>query len=183
MSITKHKYQSKLSTRSKVARLGWDLTYWLLFRTTPRWALAKWRVFLLRCFGATIGEGCIVSPTCRIWAPWNLELGSLVCLGDDVDCYCVDKITIGSKVAVSQRSFLCTASHEINTYQRALTHAPITIGDHVWICAEAFVAPGVTIDHSAVVAARAVAIRDVAAFEIVGGNPAQVIRKRAIEAE
>ena len=107
-------------------------------------------------------------------------MGELVCLADDVDCYCVDKIIIGSKVAVSQRAFLCTASHEIETYHRVLIHAPIKIDDHAWVCAETFVGPGITIGHSAVVAARAVVTRDVEAYAVVGGNPARLLKQRTV---
>ena len=38
--------------------------------------------------------------------------------------------------------------------------------------------PGVSIGHGAIIAAKSVVTRDVAPYEIVGGNPAQPIRKR-----
>jgi putative colanic acid biosynthesis acetyltransferase WcaF len=59
-----------------------------------------------------------------------------------------------------------------------LIKAPVTIGDGVWICADAFVGPGVTIGARAVVGARAVAVRDVAEGKIVVGNPARVAGSR-----
>ena len=180
MSYDQYKYRSKTSPREKLKRVIWNFVWLLAFRPTPRWALSKWRVGLLKLFGAKIGAGCLVSPKCKIWAPWNLEMGELVCLADDVDCYCVDKIIIGSKVAVSQRAFLCTASHEIETYHRELIHAPISIEDHVWVCAEAFVGPGITIEHSAVIAARAVVTRNVEAYAVVGGNPARLLKQRTV---
>ena len=59
-----------------------------------------------------------------------------------------------------------------------LTKPPISIGDEVWICADAFVGPGVTVSDRAVVGARAVVVKDVEEDEIVGGNPAKIIGKR-----
>ncbi len=53
--------------------------------------------------------------------------------------------------------------------------APIVIGRHVLIGAGATVLKGVTIGDGAIVAARAVVVKDVPPGAIVGGNPAQVI--------
>ncbi|GHC04795.1 hypothetical protein GCM10007047_22040 [Cerasicoccus arenae] len=105
-------------------------------------------------------------------------MGNFVCIAASVDCYNVDKIVLKDKVTVSQRSFLCTASHDIDSLQRPLIHAPITIEQHVWVCAEAFVGPGVTIFEGAVVAARAVVIKNVEAWAVVAGNPAKKIKHR-----
>lgn len=178
-----YRYVDSLSLASKLRRLVWQVVWMFLFRTTPSWCLDAWRCALLRLFGATIGRGCRIASNCQIWAPWNLTLGHYVCLAGEVDCYCVSPISIGNKVTVSQRSFLCTASHDIRTLQRPLIHQPIRIGEHAWVCAEAFVGPGITIGEGAVVAARAVAVRDVPEWTIVAGNPARVIRRREIAEE
>ena len=55
---------------------------------------------------------------------------------------------------------------------------PIEISDGAWICADAFLAPGVHIGEGAVVGARSCVFRDVDPWTIVAGNPAKVIRKR-----
>jgi len=60
-----------------------------------------------------------------------------------------------------------------------LTTAPITLGDHVWIAADAFVAPGVAIATGAVVGARASAFKDVPAWTVVAGIPAKPLRMRS----
>lgn len=52
------------------------------------------------------------------------------------------------------------------------------IGNDVWIGYDATIMPGVTIGDGAIIGTRAVVTKDVAPYEIVGGNPAQVIRKR-----
>lgn len=55
------------------------------------------------------------------------------------------------------------------------------IGSDVWIGSEAMVMPGIKIGHGAVIGSRALVTRDVAPYAIVGGNPAQQIRKRFAE--
>ena len=59
-----------------------------------------------------------------------------------------------------------------------LVRAAVGIGDEAWICADAFVGPGVTIGTRAVVGARAVVMKDVAPGDIVTGNPAGVVGRR-----
>lgn len=55
-----------------------------------------------------------------------------------------------------------------------LISAPITIGDRVWITADVFVAPGVTIGDGAVILARSTVVDDVPAWTIMAGNPAEI---------
>ncbi|WP_420962724.1 DapH/DapD/GlmU-related protein [Brucella sp. IR073] len=58
----------------------------------------------------------------------------------------------------------------------------VTIGHDVWIGHGAVIMPGVSIGHGAVVGANAVVTRDVAAYTIVAGSPARLIRPRFDEA-
>ncbi|MCB5425825.1 putative colanic acid biosynthesis acetyltransferase [Altererythrobacter sp. CC-YST694] len=174
------KYRNLQPRRMLLLRLVWELVWLLAFRPTPRWALHGWRRTLLRLFGAKIGPGCRIAPTCFVWAPWNLEMGTLSVLGDHVDCYSMNRIRIGSKVAVSQRSFLCTGSHDINSLSRPLVTEPIDIGDHVWIAAESMVMPGVSIGEGVVVGARSLVTKDLPPWTVCAGNPCRPIRQREI---
>ena len=54
----------------------------------------------------------------------------------------------------------------------------VTIGNDVWIGREAIIMSGVTIGDGAVVAARALVVKDVAPYIVVGGNPAKLIKPR-----
>jgi len=166
-------YVNRLGARNKLYRLAWSITNSLLFRPTPRWVLDGWRCALLRAFGAKIGVGCRIDPTSHIWMPSNLKLGDYVAIGAGADIYCVAPITMGSKVTISQRAFICAASHDINELNRPLIYSPITIGDHVWIAAEAMVLPGAQIGDGAVVGARAVLSKNANAWSIYTGNPAR----------
>lgn len=164
-------------------RLLWEITWRIFFRPTPRWAMHGWRRFLLRAFGAKIGNGSRIAPSCRVWAPWNLEMGEFSVLADDVDCYTMDKICIGSKVAVSQRTFLCSGSHRTDTLLRELITAPISIGNHAWIAAESFVHPGTNIGEGCVVGARSVVTKDMPAWTICAGMPCKPLKERKIISE
>ncbi|MEM0994573.1 MAG: CatB-related O-acetyltransferase [Bacteroidota bacterium] len=57
------------------------------------------------------------------------------------------------------------------------------IGNDVWIGYDATIMPGVTVGDGAIIAAKAVVTKDVPPYSIVGGNPAQLIRKRFSEAQ
>ncbi|WP_421075566.1 MULTISPECIES: CatB-related O-acetyltransferase [unclassified Microbacterium] len=52
------------------------------------------------------------------------------------------------------------------------------VGNDVWIGREATILPGVTIGDGAVIGAHSVVTKDVAPYEVVGGNPARRIRMR-----
>ena len=63
----------------------------------------------------------------------------------------------------------------INAYEKAGdTH----IGNDVWIGSEAMIMAGVSIGSGAVIAARAVVVKDVPPYAVVGGNPATIIKYR-----
>jgi putative colanic acid biosynthesis acetyltransferase WcaF len=166
---------------NKVGRVAWGVVYCLLYRPTPR-PLHSWRRFLLRCFGARVGKDARPYRGAIIWAPWNLVMGSRCVMGDGVDCYNVAQIELGEGAVVSQRAYLCSASHDYRDPSFPLVTAPIYIGAGAWVAAEAFVGPGVTVGRRAVVAARAVVIRNVSDETVVAGNPARVIGHHADDA-
>jgi putative colanic acid biosynthesis acetyltransferase WcaF len=174
------RYRSDFTRSAKLRRLAWEVVWWLAFRPTPRWALHGWRRALLRAFGAQVGEGCRIAPSCRVWAPWNLSMGAFSALGDGVDCYSMGRITIGSKVAVSQRSFLCAGSHDTASLARPLVTGPIVIEDHAWIAAECMVHPHVVIGEGAVIGARSVVLKDMPAWSICAGHPCRRIKDRVL---
>jgi len=132
-------------------------------------------------FGAKMGDRSYVYPTTRIWDPAHLEMGSDSSIADFVDCYNIVKITIGSNCTISQYAYLCTGNHDITLPTMPLKAEPISIEDGSWICARAFIGPGVTVHKAAVVAACAVVVKDIDAWSIVGGNPAKVIGQRVLK--
>lgn len=172
-------YENRLSIVNKAGRLLWTIIWILLFRPSPEF-LDGWRSLLLRCFGARVGRRCRIDPTLRVWAPWNLTIGNDCRIEYHVECYSIDLMVLGNRVVISRHAYLCGASHDPDDVRLRLTHAPIQIADDAWIGARAFIRPGITVGRGAVVTACAVVTRDVDPWVIVGGSPAQFVRKREL---
>lgn len=62
-------------------------------------------------------------------------------------------------------------------------HAPIIIGNDVWIAANGRIIQGVTVRDGAVIATESFVTKDVPPYAIVGGHPAEVIRYRFSESQ
>jgi putative colanic acid biosynthesis acetyltransferase WcaF len=157
----------------------WGIVWLLAFRPTPR-PFHAWRRFLLRLFGARVGRDAKVYQSARIWAPWNLTLADSAVIGPDVDCYCVAPITVGEQSTVSQYCYLCTATHDFEDPDFSLVPQPIILKDQVWLCADVFVGPGVTIEQGAVVGARSSVFTNLPAWKVCLGSPAKPHRDRII---
>lgn len=150
-----------------------------LFRFSPR-VFFGWRRFLLRLLGARIGKHVHIYNSSDIYFPWNLEVGDWSAIGEHACIYNLGPIRIGSQVTISQRAHLCAGTHDYTDPSLPLLKPPIVIGNQAWICADAFVGPGVTVGEGALVGARAVAVKDVEPWTIVAGNPARPIKKRML---
>ncbi len=105
-------------------------------------------------------------------------MGDHSCLGDGVECYSVAPVTLGAYATVSQRSHLCTATHDYQDPAFPLVYRPIEIGPRAWVAAEAFIGPGVSVGEGAVAGARAVVVKDVPSWAVVAGNPARIVKWR-----
>ena len=173
-------YTNALSLKNQIARIVWSIVWFVLARPLPRSLGNKWKLFLLRLFGAKLHSKAIVYSNVKIYMPWNLEMDEYSCLAPKVDCYNAAKVKIGAHTTISQKSYLCAASHDITKSYNPLIVAPIIIKDQAWIAADAFIGPGVTVGQGAVVGARACVFKDVEPWTVVGGNPAKYIKKREI---
>jgi putative colanic acid biosynthesis acetyltransferase WcaF len=176
VDISANRVARKWSRNVQAARVAWSFCE-ILFRVSPR-PFHGFRCALLRLFGARIGRNIYILPSVRVTMPWNLTIGDDAAIGDRVVLYALGPVSIGTRVTISQHAHLCAGTHDWRDPAMPLLKPPITIGDDVWVCADAFVGPGVTIMNGAIVGARAVIVRDVAAKTIVAGNPARQIGKR-----
>lgn len=174
-------YNNWLSWRNKLGRLVWNCVYIFLFRPFFLNCFNRWRIFLLKIFGADIKKGVVVYSSVKIWAPWNLRMDDYSCFGPGVECYNTGNVFIGKHTTISHRVFLCPGSHDFTDSQFPMIPSDIIIEDQVWVAAEAFIGPRVHIGQGAVVGARACVFKNVDAWTVVGGNPAQFIKKRIIK--
>jgi putative colanic acid biosynthesis acetyltransferase WcaF len=169
--------KSGLPASTRLRRLVWSMVQASLYQYSfHTWS--GFRAALLRAFGAKIGKHCTIRRTSRVYYPWLLTLGDLSSLGDKVEVYNLGTVELGDRVTVSQEAYLCAGTHDYRYRAMPLVTRPILIGSDAWICARAFVGPGVTVGEGGVVAAGAVVAKDVEAWTIVGGNPARFIKAR-----
>lgn len=183
MDLTKHT-PGHVALSVKAKRAVWNVVCFCLFRPFPTKIFRPWRIFLLKLFGAKVEWDAEVYASVRLWAPWNLQMGHRACLGPDVICYNQDTVLLEDDVVVSQYSYLCTASHDVdmlNTADDSLITAPIWIREKAWIGSKAFIGLGVCIGKAAVVGATASVYKSVEDYLVVGGNPAKILKKRALK--
>jgi putative colanic acid biosynthesis acetyltransferase WcaF len=169
------------SFATKLRRGLWAMVRVLLFRPTPKRLGNRWRVFLLRRFGATVGHKTLIVPSARILQPWLLTIGDGGAIGEDAEIYNYDRITIGANTVISQQACLCTGSHDFRDPRFPLVWKPITVGSGCWIAARAFVLPGVTIGDGTVVGACSLVTKSLPPWSICSGNPCVVLRPRTMK--
>lgn len=177
IDVAANRAARKWSPLELLGRALWEIIGAPLFRWTPRqlWILRR---ILLRTFGARIGSRVNIHPTARIEIPWNLTAADFVAIGDRAIIYNLGRITIGRSATVSQNAHLCAGSHDFRDGAMTLLKLPIAVEEGAWICADAFVGPGVRVHAGAIVGARAVVTRDVDANTVVAGNPARAVGLR-----
>ncbi len=166
------------SILNKLTRLLWNFVYNLFFRFSPI-PFFSYRCWLLTLFGAKLGKNVNIYPSVKIWLPANLNISNGSSLGPFTTIYNQGYITIGSNSIISQGSHLCASTHNYNDPVHPLELAPISIGDNVWICADSFIGPNVTIANGAVIGARAVQVKDAKSWSVYAGNPSVKVKERA----
>lgn len=175
LNITANRQQRKWTRKEQFVRLAWGLGQ-VLFRLSPR-PFWSWRRILLRAFGAHVGAQVHIYPTVKIVIPWTLRIGDHTAVGDGAILYGLGPLTLGRRVTVSQGAHLCGGTHDWRDPTMPLIKSSITVEDDAWICTDAFVGPGVTVGQGCIVGARTVVMRDVPAYHVARGNPAQASPK------
>jgi putative colanic acid biosynthesis acetyltransferase WcaF len=160
---------------------------WLVVQASL-WKLAWKRIvvlrpLLLRIFGCRVPLRCSIAGGVQIYFPWALRLGAHVAIAERVSFYNLGGTRLGDRVVVSQDVYFCGGTHDYTLPSYPLLTRRIVVEDDVWICAGAFIGPGVTIGRGAVVGARAVVIEDVPPWKVVAGNPARVIKDRVMKSD
>lgn len=162
-----------------VKRLTWACIQYSLFRFSPK-PFHRWRAWLLRWFGACIRnpDTVVIYPSARVTYPDQLELEDRAMIGPNVTLYNLGKIVIRYGANISQNCHLCAGSHDHNRWDMPLLTPPIVIGPNVWLAADVFVGPGVTIGELSVVGARSVVINNLPDRKICVGNPCKPVKPR-----
>jgi len=168
------------SLKNRISRVIWNICYLIFFRFSPN-PFHSWRIMILKIFGAKIGKDVHVYPKVKIWAPWNLVLGDECGIANNAILYSQDVIYIGKRSVISQGAHLVAGTHDYTKSGFPLITKPITIGDHVWIAAEAFVHPGISIGEGTVVGARSVVSKNLPAWKVCSGFPCLPVKDRKLD--
>jgi putative colanic acid biosynthesis acetyltransferase WcaF len=139
------------------------------------------KVFLLRLFGAEIGEGVRIKPGVRVKFPWRLVIGDHVWLGEDLWIDNLAPVVIGDHVCISQDVYICTGNHDWSKPEFSLKTQAIAIESGSWIAARSSIAPGVTIGEGAILTLGSVALKSLEPMQIYQGNPAVSIKARILK--
>ena len=178
LNIASNRSTPKYTSSEQVLRILWSLGLWI-FRLSPRPCFG-FRRWWLRLFGARIGQRVNLYPSTHVYFPWNFSVGDDSSIGEWALIYNLGPVTLGSRVTISPRAHLCAGTHDHRDPTMPLQKPPIVIESDAWICADAFVGPGVIVAEGAVVGARGVVIRNVPAWTVVAGNPAKEVGRREI---
>jgi putative colanic acid biosynthesis acetyltransferase WcaF len=164
---------TRRSGRESVIFLSWFLlgTFFVKSSFSPNFVKRRVLIF----FGARIGARVVLRRGLNIHFPWNLDIGDDCWIGEDVWFISHERITIGSNVCISQRSIICSGSHDYRSASLEYAHKPIEIKDGAWICLDAKVLPGVTIGECSVVSAGEIVRKSLPDYSIlVGGQVRQI---------
>ena len=173
-------YSSNYDRGSSWLVMLWWLVQAIAFPLSPH-NFNGFRCFLLRLFGAKIGKEVVIRPTSRFTFPGKVTIGDYSWIGDDVVFYSIEQISVGNHSVISQKSYLCTGSHDHQKPSFALIAAPIKIGNGVWVATDCFVAAGVSIGSNSVVGARSSVMKSIPAKQVAWGTPCIVRYPRIIK--
>lgn len=161
------------------------------------------RLFLYRYFfRVKIGKDSSIHWLARFNLPSGVEIGHNTIIGNDAFLdgrharkwsgnefkpltYLKDLINpqarpliIGNNVSIAGEVRIYTMEHDIDSPDFKEIEGPVTIDDYVVIGTRVTILPGVHIGRGAVIASGAVVTKDVSPFTVVGGVPAEFIKKR-----
>ncbi|MCH2234161.1 MAG: WcaF family extracellular polysaccharide biosynthesis acetyltransferase [Crocinitomicaceae bacterium] len=136
---------------------------------------------ILRLFGAKIGEGVVIKPGVNIKYPWKLDIGKNAWIGERVWIDNLVEVRIEDNVCVSQGALLLCGNHDYKKSTFDLITREITLKEGAWVGAKAIVTGGVVLESHAILTAGSVTSKNLEAFKIYRGNPAEFVRERVIE--
>jgi len=158
----------------------WMLTSSIVF--AGGWCLpSSPKVWLLRLFGAKVGEGVVIKPRVLIKYPWMLTIGNHVWIGERVWIENHTTTVIGDHCCLSQGAMLLCGNHNYKKSTFDLIVGKIYLEEGVWIGAHAVVCPGVSCRSHAVLSVNSVATSELEPYSIYQGNPAVKIRNRVMK--
>ncbi len=140
----------------------------------------KVKIYILRFFGAKIGNGVMIKPRVNIKYPWFLVVEDFVWIGEEVWIDNYIEVKIKKNACISQGAMILTGNHDFTKSTFDLIIKPITIGEGAWVGAKSIVCPGVAVGDCSVLTVGSVATKQLLEHSIYQGNPARMIKCREI---
>ncbi len=158
--------KAKIDCKYFVFNIDWGSKY---FFSKTRYGYLE-----IKSGGLFAGTNCYMrSGSSFVINNGKVFIGNNVSFGSNCEFYCSDSVTIGNDTIFSNNCIIRDSDiHEIVGKEN---HAPIVIGNHVWVGTNAIILKGVTIGDGAIIGAGAVVTKDVPENCVVAGNPAKVI--------
>lgn len=136
---------------------------------------------ILRIFGAKIGKAVVIKPNVHIKYPWMLSIGDHSWIGEGVWIDNLGEVNICANCCISQGAMLLCGNHNFSVSSFDLIVRNITLEEGVWLGAKSIVTAGVTCHTHSVLSVGSVASKDLEAFSIYRGNPAEKIKSRTLK--
>jgi acetyltransferase-like isoleucine patch superfamily enzyme len=125
-----------------------------------------------------IGEYTYGNPEVLMWTTnYNLSIGKFCAIARDVRII-VDGNHRTDWISTYPFGETIPNINKNPEYREKAGKGDMRIGNDVWIGSNVLIVPGVQIGDGAVIAAGSVVTKNVADYEVVGGNPARHIRYR-----
>ncbi len=139
------------------------------------------RMTLYKFFGMKIQRKVSIYGECEFRGTRKIQIGEGTIIGNKCSIDGRNGICIGKNVNMSTGVSIWTEQHDTQDSFFAcnvMENKMVKIGDRAWLSNNCIILPGVEVKQGAVIAAGAVVTKDVGAFEIWGGVPAQKIGNR-----
>lgn len=116
----------------------------------------------------------------------EIKIGKNVNFNTDIHIGCINKIEIGDNCLFASRIYITDHDHGTTDYDRIkippakrelFSKGPVVIKNNVWVGEGVAILAGVTIGENSIIATNSVVTKDVPENCVVGGIPAQIIKK------
>jgi maltose O-acetyltransferase len=171
----------------KIRKFVWDVKEevrtWKLFllgAVPGRIGMALRRIFLVKAF-AHCGENPEIDEGFVVFNPQELSVGDNFICNIHCTINAGGVVKIGNDVMIGPDVKIWSVNHRFDNLtipirEQDYNYAEVNIDNDVWIGANVFVAPGVSIGKRSVIGACTVVTKSVPPFSLVVGNPGEVIK-------